>query len=96
MTEFELNKVPEPILQRVKAGSFLSLPSHKASSRQLRNKKMIGYFSEVFRDRLRGRKVGPISDTDASWACDSREATAREERHARAVGYSLATNPYCS
>ena len=53
-------------------------------------------FSGVFRGRLHGRKVGAISDTDAIWTCHSGEATAREERHARAIGHSLTTNPYCS
>ena len=77
------------------AGSFPSLPSHKTSLRQQRKKNRIGYFG-VFRGRPRGHKVDTISDADTIWACDSGKATAREARHARAIGHSLPTNPYCS
>jgi hypothetical protein len=48
LTESELNKVPEPICNAWQAGSFLSLPSHKASSRQQRKNNGIGYFPGVF------------------------------------------------
>ncbi|HSL04541.1 MAG TPA: hypothetical protein VK901_13525 [Nitrospiraceae bacterium] len=42
------------------------------------------------------RKTGKILETDAIWFCHSGETTACEERHARAIGHSLTTNPYCS
>ena len=53
------------ISQRVAGNSFLSLFSHKASSRQQKKKNRISYFPGVFRDQPRRRKMGTISGTDA-------------------------------
>ena len=84
------------ISQRVADRLFPQPPLTQGFLKAAEKEKQDRLFSEVFRGQPRRRKVGTTSDTDASWACDSRKATAREERHARAVGYSLATNPYCS
>jgi hypothetical protein len=49
------------ISQRVAGDSFLSLRSHKTSSRQQKKKNRIGYFPECFEIS----RVGTISGTDA-------------------------------
>ena len=77
-----MNKVPEPILQRVAVRLFPQPPLTQGFLKTAEQEKQDRLFSGVFRDRPRGRKVDTISDTDAIWACDSGEAPAREARYA--------------